>query len=562
MRKILRSAILILTSGMILAGCKVNVNLYDRGQKPETETKTETKAEQEQPSDIVILFTNDVHCAVDKEIGYAGLTAYRKDMQDAGYDVLLVDDGDEIQGATMGTLTKGDAIIDIMNEVDYDVVIPGNHDFDYGMQHYLDLTKKLDSPVICCNLIDLKTNRTVFDPYIIKTVGDKKIAFVGVTTPTTITASTPAYFEDENGKLIYSFCQSEDGSKLYETVQEAVDTVNAEGVDYTVLISHLGINESDSPYRSYDVIANTTGIDVVLDGHSHNIVEMEEVKNRDGEDVVLSQAGCFLQAIGKLTIDTEGNIKTELVYGDVYDKKDSEITDRIEKEEAEYNEMINRVVGKTDYDLTILEEDGLTRRVRSNETNLADLVTDAYRYSTGADVALTNGGGIRADIKAGDITYNDLINVNPFADELLMRKVTGQELADALEYSVSFEPDEFGGFLQVSGMTFDVDLGVKSQVKVDEDGMFTGFSGDERRVSNILIGGEPIDPKKEYMVACLEYILFEQGNGYTMFKGEKVDLDRHLQDIDSLIEYLGSLNGVVPEEYADIKGQGRIRIKE
>ena len=547
---------IVLASALVLGGCSVDINVNTGDPKQQTEEKAEKDPK------VAILFTNDVHCGVTDEIGYAGLAAYKKDMEDEGSEVLLVDDGDEIQGGTVGTLTKGEAIINIMNDVGYDIVIPGNHDFDYGMKQYLELTEKMDFPVICCNLTDLRTDKTVFDPYIIKTVGGKKFAFVGVTTPTTITSSTPAYFQNENGEFIYGFCQGDDGKNLYDAVQSAVDAAASENPDYTILIAHLGIDEADSPYMSTDVIANTTGIDAVLDGHSHTEVAMDTVKNRDGEDVVLSQAGYKLEDIGKLTVDSDDKLQTELIKVDDYEKKDPEISHKIEEEEASYEEMISRVIGKTGFALMSTQEDGETWRVRNSETNMADLVADAYRYSTGADVAFVNGGGVRANIKAGDITYEDLINVNPFSNSLCMRKVTGKEIADALEYSVSFAPDDFGGFLQVSGMTFDVDLGVESQAKLDENGMFDGFSGDERRVSNICIDGKPIDPEKEYSVASIEYILFNQGNGYTMFTGERVDLGRYLEDIDSLIEYMESLSGEVPKDYADVGGQGRIRITE
>ena len=283
-----------------------------------------------------------------------------------------------------------------------------------------------------------------------------------------------------------------------------------------------------------------------------------KVKNRDGEDVILSQTGYHLEAIGKLTIDKKGNMKTELIDEDSYEKKDPVVSENIGKEEASYEETISRVIGKTEADLLAMNEDDEQWLVRNGETNMADLVADAYRYSTDADIAFINGGGVRANIKAGDITYNDLINVNPFSNALCMRKVTGQEIADALEYSVSKAPDDFGGFLQVSGITFDVDLSVDSQAKVDEDGMFAGFSGDKRRVSNILVNGEALDPAKEYDVASIEYILFNQGNGYTMFTGDRVDLTRYLEDIDSLIEYVESMDGVVSEDYSDPAGQGRI----
>ncbi len=551
-----------LVSALMLGGCSIDINLNTGAAEAAQDPAKQTGESSENDTKVAILFTNDVHCGVTDEIGYAGLAAYKKDMEDEGYEVLLVDDGDEIQGGTIGTLTKGEAIIDIMNDVGYDIAIPGNHDFDYGMKRYMELTEKMDFPVICCNLMDLQNDKTVFDPYIIKTVGGKKFAFVGVTTPTTITSSTPAYFQNEKGEFIYGFCQGNGGKNLYKAVQSAVDAANAENPDYTILIAHLGIEESDSPYMSTDVIANTTGIDAVLDGHSHSEVDMDKVKNLNGEDVVLSQAGYKLEYIGKLTIDPDGKLVTELIDDDDYEKKDPEILRKIEEEEASYEEMISRVIGKTGFALMSTQEDGETWRVRNSETNMADLVADAYRYSTGADIAIVNGGGVRANIKAGDITYEDLINVNPFSNAICMRSVTGQEIADALEYSVSFAPDDFGGFLQVSGMTFDVDLSVKPQVKLDEDGMFDGFVSDDRRVSNICIDGKPIDPKKEYSVASIEYILFNQGNGYAMFTGDRIDLGRYLEDIDSLIEYMKSLNGEVPKDYADVGGQGRIRITQ
>ncbi len=542
----------------LLTGCNVNVSVTYPAEDQKTQTaKTETT---DTGKDIVIVYTNDVHCGVDGDIGYSGLAAYRDEMKADGNEVLLVDDGDEIQGGVIGTLTKGEAIIEMMNDAGYDIAIPGNHDFDYGMERYLELTKKMDFPVVCCNLYDLRTNKTVFDPYIIKEIGDKKIAFIGVTTPTTITSSTPAYFQDENKQFIYGFCQGEDGTKLYETVQNAVDAANSEGADYTVLIAHLGIDEDDSPYMSTDVIAHTSGIDVVLDGHSHSDVEMDLVKNRDGKDVILTQAGYKLAHIGKLTIAPDGRMKTELISD--YSKKDDAVSAGIDKAEASYKEQLEKVIGKSSFDMMATKDDGETWRVRNSETNMGDFVADAYLYATGADAAVVNGGGVRANIKAGDITYEDLINVNPFSNSLCIRMVSGQELADALEYSVSAMPDDFGGFLQVSGMEFDVDPHVKSPVKIDENGMFAGFASDERRVSNITVNGEPLNLKKQYRIASIEYILFNQGNGYTMFTGDRVDLPEYVEDIDALIDYTNSLDGKIPDGYGETGGQGRIRITD
>lgn len=542
-----------LAAALMLGACNVNINVNkDSSQDP-------AKGEDSVLNDAVILFTNDAHCHVDDKIGYAGLAAYKDEMEKTGADVLLVDDGDELQGGSIGTLTKGESIVAMMNDVGYDIAIPGNHEFDYGMDRYLELTHKMNFPVICANLIDLRTNKTVFDPYVIKEIGGRRIAFVGATTPTTITSSAPKYFQDENGEYIYGFSQGDNGNRFYEAVQKAVDSAKAEGADITVLIAHLGIDDADSPYMSTDLISHTSGIDVVLDGHSHSTVEMEKVKNKDGKNVILSQTGCFMEAIGKLTIDTAGNMKTELITD--YETKDRKVQSKIDEEEASYNEKLKEVIGSTDHDLMSTHEDGETWLVRNNETNMGDFVADAYRYVTGAQIAIINGGGVRANIKKGDVTYGDLLNVNPFSNALCVRKVTGAELADALEYSVGFFPDDFGGFLQVSGITFDVDYDVKSQVKLDDNKMFAGFAGDDRRVSNIRVGDEALDPSKEYEVASIEYILFNQGNGYSMFTGDRLELDGYIEDIDALIQYLDSMNGKVSDEYADVSGQERIHVK-
>lgn len=549
---------LIIASALLLSGCGIDVRI-NQTAGGNVSPAVRTSAGDAREKDIVIVFTNDVHCGVDGDIGYSGLAAYRNEMEREGNHVLLIDDGDEIQGGVMGTLTTGEAIVQMMNDVGYDIAIPGNHEFDYGMDRYLELTKQMDFPVICCNFIDLRTGKPVFDPYIIKEIGGKRIAFVGVTTPTTVTSSTPAYFQDESGKFIYDFCQDEDGSKLCETVQNAVNAARSEGVDHTILISHLGINEDDSPYMSTEVIAHTNGIDAVLDGHSHSVVEMDIVKNMDGDDVILSQTGYKLANIGKLTIDPDGNMKTELIND--YTGKDNDVTGEIQEAEASFEEKLSRVTGKTAFDMMATQDDGETWRVRNSETNMGDFVADAYQYATGADAAIVNGGGVRANIKAGDITYEDLININPFSNSLCIRNVTGQELADALEYSVRDVPNDFGGFLQVSGITFDVDLSVRSQVKTDKDDMFAGFDGKERRVSNIRINGKDVEPDREYKIASIEYILFNQGNGYTMFNGDRVDVGRYIEDIDALIEYMEYLGGEVPGEYSDVAGQGRISFK-
>lgn len=508
-----------------------------------------------QNGNIVILYTNDVHCAVDTTIGYSGLYAYKQAMIEEGNAVFLVDDGDMIQGGTFGTMTKGEAIINLMNDVGYDLAIPGNHDFDYGIPRLLELVQKAQFPVICCNFEDLRTGDLIFDSYVIREIGGRKIGFVGCTTPTTITSSTPTFFKDDSGKFVYGFMQGDNGALFYKGVQEAVDAVNEQGVDYTVLVAHLGIEEASQPYTSVDVIRNTTGIDIVLDGHSHSEVPMEEVRNKDGENVILTQSGSHLQAIGKVTIDQTGAISSELITD--WNQEDPGIIEDVQKEREEFYDAISDQIAVSDFELAA-KENG-TWLVRNNESNLGDLVADAYRYVTGADIALANGGGIRADISAGEITYEDLLQVAPFSNEICCIKVKGQAIADVLEYSVSRAPDLFGGFLQVSGITFDVDLDQNAQAKLDQNGMFEGFESDERRVSNIMVGGEPLDLEREYTVGGIKYILMEQGDGNTVFDGaEVVDIGRHIEDVDALAEYLSTLGGTVPEEYADRYGQERI----
>ncbi|WP_295633857.1 bifunctional UDP-sugar hydrolase/5'-nucleotidase [uncultured Intestinimonas sp.] len=264
---------------------------------------------------IVILHTNDVHCGIDQttdeetgavtNIGYAGVAAYKAEME-AQYgadNVILVDGGDAIQGGPIGTLSKGSYIVDIMNQVGYDLAVPGNHEFDYGMDNFLDLAEnRAEYPYLCANLTDLEGN-PILDAYTLVEAGGVTVAFVGIDTPESFTKSTPTYFQDENGNYIYSFSQGNDGQDLYDAVQSAVDDATAAGADYVVAVGHLGIEGSTEEWKSTSVIANTTGIDVFIDGHSHEAYD-QVVQNADGEDVYLAQTGTKLANIGKIVIDT------------------------------------------------------------------------------------------------------------------------------------------------------------------------------------------------------------------------------------------------------------------
>ena len=531
------------------------------------QSASEAEPIESQNGNIVILYTNDVHCAVDTGIGYAGLSAYKKKVEEEGNAVFLIDEGDAIQGGVFGSLTKGEAIINLMNDVGYNLAIPGNHEFDYGVERFRELAQIANFPYISCNFEDLKADDTVFDAYVIREIGGKKIGFIGVTTPETITATTPKSYQDENGDFIYSFLQGDGGTELYERIQAAVDTVNAEGVDYTFLLTHLGITESSGPYTSVNVIRNTTGIDAVIDGHSHSTVPMEMVRNKDGEQVVLTQTGSHFKAIGQMTIGQDGGIDTELITD--WNQVDPEIIDAIAEERSVFEDVIADQISYSDFDLAV-KEDGVMF-ARNNECNLGDLVADAYRYATEADIAFVNAGSIRDNIPAGEITYGDILMALPYNNELCVVKVKGEAVAEALEYAVGFAPDYFGGFPQVSGITFDVDLDKDAQVQRDENRLFVGFGSDERRVSNIMVGGEPLDPDKEYTVAGTKFVLKEQGDGFTSFAdGEMADMHPADQDmfgysqgaviidVDAIAQYLSTMGEKVSDDYADRYGQERI----
>ena len=363
---------------------------------------------------IIILHTNDVHCGIDDSIGYAGLAAYKAEMEaQYGADrVTLVDAGDAIQGGAIGTLSDGAFLVDIMNQLGYDIAIPGNHEFDYGTENFLEpAQERADYPYLSCNFLDLRTGASVLPSYQILDYDGVQVAYVGISTPESLSKTTPAYFQDENGNFIYGFCQGADGELLYTAVQTAVNAAKAEGADYVVAVGHLGNEGSTPEYTSEAVISHTTGIDVFIDGHSHETYE-RTVANAAGEDVLLAQTGTRLAAIGKVVIDpATGKISTELVTD--YTEKDPVTDVFIQALEEGFSDILNQVVATSEVTLTTNDPATGERRIRNGETNLGDLVADAYRVVMDADIGMVNGGGIPADIETGDVTYEDMINVQP-----------------------------------------------------------------------------------------------------------------------------------------------------
>jgi len=503
----------------------------------------------DESGDIVIVHTNDAHCS--------NYTAYDKVATVAKDADLLVDAGDAIQGDVIGTLSKGEYLVDIMNKLGYDVATLGNHEFDYSMDRLKELVAKADATYVSCNLVDLATGKSLFDAYKIIEVKGKKIAFVGITTPETFVKSTPTYFQDAAGNYIYGFCEGNNGQDLYAAVQKAADAAKAEGADYIIGLAHLGTDEESSPWTVKDVAAATTGFTAFIDGHSHSTYT-ETITDKAGKSVLLQQTGTKLENVGKITIKADGTVASENVaLADVV--AEAEVTSFIADVTAKFDGLQKQVVAKSDITLSVNDANG-KRAVRNQETAIGDLCADAYRTLLGADVAFVNGGGIRADIKAGDLTFGDIVKVHPFGNMACLVEVTGQQILDALELGYSKVPNELGGFLQVSGITLKVDTSIASTVQLNDKSEFNGVAG-ARRVYDVKVGGQPIDPAKIYKLASHNYMLKSCGDGYAMFGKDKVTIlrDEVLVDNQVLINYIvDKLGGTIGTQYS--APQGRITL--
>ncbi len=528
--------------------------------------------------DIVILYTNDVHCGIDVNIGYDGLALYKREMQEKYENVLVVDAGDAIQGMPVGTLSKGAYITRLMNAVGYDAAVLGNHEFDYSLKELLVRADELNCGYICANFFNTESGELLFDPYKIVEAGDKKIAFVGATTPETLAGSNPVFFQNEEGEYIYSF--GGDGS-IYERLQTAIDNAKEDGADYVVLLGHLGETDIREGWSAQEIVAELTGIDAVIDGHSHDVTPGLTVKSKDGKDVVITQTGTKLANIGKMTITTDGKISTELIDSVPAPAEDSGIAEDSWLEPdgregrfvdegvnsvmmqiaSEYGNILEEKIGTSDYELIANDPETGERVVRNHETNLGDLCADAYKYVLGADVGIINGGGVRTSISSGDITYSDAMAVFPFANMAMVVEVTGQQILDVLEAGAMKYPGENASFIHVSGIEYTIDEGVPSSVKQDETGAFLSIDG-EYRVKNVMINGEPLDTAKTYTLACHDYYLKNGGDGFRYILSEKCSIvrDSVMSDSDLIATYIrDDLGGVIPEKYSNLYGEGRIK---
>lgn len=522
-------------------------------------------------TDTVILYTNDVHCAIDD---YPVLAAYRAELISQGKNVIVVDAGDAIQGEVIGSTTEGEAIVDIMNTVGYDYAVPGNHEFDYGMDVFLDLAQNTATyNYISSNFYNLTTHAPVLSPYAVEDFGDYQVGFVGISTPETVTSSTPEYFKDENGNYIYGFPAypgTLTNETLYANIQESVDNAIDDGADFVVAVGHAGIIGSIDGWKSTDIIANTDGINCFIDAHSHETTQKATYKNKDNEDVYLTSTGTKFANFGMMTI-SNGNVSFELINPDSIEietmSSDAKYAyDTVKQKVDGYNEDISYLyepLGSSEAKLIIYDENG-SRAVRMRETNAGDFVADAYRAVTGADIAIANGGGIRAEIEVGSVSRKNLMDVNAFNNNMCVIEVTGQQIIDILEHGARKCPEVLGSFFQVSGVTFEIHTYRESPIITDQLGDFAGIDETkQRRIQNVRVGEDPIDLNKKYTLAGSTYVLLQGGDGLTMLDGVKVVQQEGLPcDSQMLIKYFTeNLNGkITAEQYGNPDGEGRIRI--
>lgn len=503
----------------------------------------------QQPGDVVILFDNDVHCAVD---GYPYIAGLRDSLQKKGCAVAVVSSGDFSFGGPIGASSKGEYIIRMMNAVGYDAVALGNHEFDYGLNQLRLLESKLTAPMLSCNFKqNANPNVYNFAPFVIREYNGVKVAFVGVTTPTTLYTSLPTAFQNEKGEFIYNFC----GSKLASEVQMSVDMARAAGAETVVLLSHLG--DADGVPTSVEVMKQVKGVDVVLDAHDHHVIPSRRIADKEGKLVPLTSTGTQFQYIGMVVLADD--ISTRLVPVDSLRKAgcyNAAVADTLKVIEDNFEAMGSRVVGTTQYDL--IAEEGDIRVVRLRETNLGDLVADAFREVLKADIGWVNGGGVRANVPMGNITHNQLFSVCPYSNRIVSIRTTGQDLLNALETAVREYPKAEGCFAQVSGITFDFDPTIPSSVVLDKNGRFLRVDG-PYRVSNVYIGKKPLELEDTYTIAGSEYVLVNGGDAI-YFPNKEVLSSGQVTDLELVEKYImEKMGGTITAPYD--KPQGRIHFK-
>jgi len=584
---------------------------------PETQAPTTEAAEPQ--GDIAILYTNDIHTYIDKVLSYDVIAAVKAELANQYEYVLLVDAGDHIQGTAYGSMDKGETIINLMNAAGYDLATLGNHEFDYGMDGRINVTDNwANFPYVSCNFYNEKDGvkgEAVLPPYVIFELGNEKVAILGITTPESFTKSTPAYFQDENGTYIYGISGGEDGAALYADVQAAIDAAKAEGATKVIALGHLGDDPASQPWTSEETIANVSGLNAFIDGHSHSTVEGKEVADKDGANVLLTQTGEYFDRIGLMVISGEtGAISTDFIEvveltETTTDAEGKEVTNVIGYELSselyagtelvsnadvkamvdnwitEIDTQLGTVFGASNVALGNYDADG-NRLVRSQETVTGDFCADALYYlfdnmGLDVDVAIMNGGGIRnkTDI-SGDFSYKTAKEIHTFGNVACLQTITGQQLLDALEWGArDAGTAECGGFLQVSGITYKIDSDWAPSVQADDKGVWIGGPTGGYRVHDVMVYNketnayEPLDLEATYNLAGYNYTLRDLGDGFNMFSGAVNVLDYVMEDYMVLANYVQAFENATVEatnspllakytgmllDYSTLNGSGRI----
>lgn len=503
---------------------------------------------------IVVVFESDVHAAVD---GYARLAGICEQQKLFTPYVTTVSCGDFAQGDVVASVSSGENIVEIMNQVKYDVLTLGNHEFDFGITQMFKLTQALDASVVCANFYDLRIGKHPFPAYQIVRYGEVDIAYIGFTTSTTMTNVSPKTFQDDNGNFIYDFTQG----AFYQRAQACIDDARSEGADYVVALAHLGDEDKGDHASSVSLIKHTTGIDVVLDGHDHHMLADTLIADLDGTSVLLASTGTKFANVGLLTLSTEGTFSSRLVPANSVEAPvSSHIQDFVDEIKDKALADGKRVVGVSEVTMSVNDEFG-QRMVRNQECTIGNFCADAFRVVLNTDVAMMNGGGIRSEIRQGDVTYNDLLSVFPYNNTVCVSTITGRQLLDVLEFSVSFLPNEDGSFMHVSGLKFEVDASVPPQVVLDEHNLFSHIGEGERRVSNLLVWDKeeqaykPVDLERSYTLASINYLLRDMG-GSGVFRYTEPKEDNLGQDVEILTSFINQeLDGRIGKQYANTEGR-------
>lgn len=485
---------------------------------------------------IVILYENDVHCGI---AGYTKMAGLRDaiNRSDTAY-AAAVCVGDFLQGNTTGAISKGQYIADIMRRMDYHALTLGNHEFDYGVPRMKDLLEQIGTPVVCANFYEAGEPLPFYAPYVIHQYGDKRVAFVGACTPETMILEGYSFY-DTNGILLYDLKPK----TFYLLLQQAVDAARAEGADYVVLLSHVGETPQSMGFSSHRLVNAVKGIDIVLDGHSHNVFEDAKATDPDGRQITVTQTGTQFANVGKLLITPDGRFITKLIKSSEIPYENEQVTATVDSVRRMVEAVTSEVVVRSDYRLVVSDKNAQWI-VRSQETNAGDLVADAYRHAMKADIGFENGGGIRNDIAAGDITYGDIIGMLPYDNTLRRIMVSGEQLKEMLTRCTAHVPELDGNFPQCSGLRFTIHSrshAVSDIEILQEDGSYM-----------------PLDLQRTYSVALTNYN--HEGGGFCdCFKKCPVLYESTLRYYEALSDYIGQvLGGRLSEAYT--QPQGRIKI--